>query len=127
MSDVKERCLETFPTWLRTLAEDAEGLLLLVETTTVPEGVRRTAAAGIDDIGFLDDAFVMRLSAEMMGKEDPKTLQREPVGRLAADCALIREFLGPDYSRLEGYVQSLRRGAARGRSVQDIVSMPEIL
>jgi len=141
MSDVKERCLETFPTWLRTLAEDAEGLLTLVEASSMGDTVRRTAAAGInylfksldlvpdgiDDIGFLDDAFVLRVSADLMGREDAKLLQREPVGRLAGDCALVREFLGTDYGRLEGYVQSLRRGAARGRSVQDIVSVPEVL
>ena len=141
MSDVKDRCLETFPSWLRTLAEDAEGLLGVLETPGGSDGVRRAAASGInylfksldlvpdgiDDIGFLDDAFVLRVSADLMGRDDAAVLGKEPVGKLAADCALIREFLGPDYARLENYVTSLRRGAARGRSVQDIVTVPDVL
>lgn len=140
MSDVKDRCLETFPSWLRTLAEDAEGLLAVLETPGAAEGVRRAAASGInylfksldlvpdgiDDIGFLDDAFVLRVSADLMGKEEASVLSKDPVGKLASDCNLIREFLGTDYARLESYVTSLRRGAARGRSVQDIVTVPDV-
>jgi hypothetical protein len=140
MSDVKDRCLETFPSWLRTLAEDAEGLLGVLESGGTSDTVRRAAVSGInylfksldlvpdgiDDIGFLDDAFVLRVSADLMGRDDAAVLGKEPVGRLAADCALLREFLGTDYVRLENYVTSLRRGAARGRSVQDIVSVPDV-
>ena len=33
----------------------------------------------------------------------------------------MRSFLGDDYSRLESYVKSQRKGAARGRSVADIL------
>ena len=141
MSDVKDRCLETFPAWLRTLAEDAEGLLGILESSQSSDEVRRAAAAGInylfksldlvpdgiDDIGFLDDAFVLRVSADLMGREDADVAAKDPVGRLRDDCALIREFLGNDYARLENYVLTLRRGAARGRSVQDIVTVPDVL
>ena len=31
-------------------------------------------------------------------------------------------FLGADYARLEAYVRGLRKGAARGRTVEDIVT-----
>jgi hypothetical protein len=34
---------------------------------------------------------------------------------------VLREFLGKDYVRLEAYVKGLRKGAARGRSVGDIL------
>jgi uncharacterized membrane protein YkvA (DUF1232 family) len=141
MTDVKDRCLETFPAWLRTLAEDAEGLLAVLESSGTSESVRRTAASGInylfksldlvpdgiDDIGFLDDAFVLRVTASLIAAEDAEAGRREPVSRLAADCKLLREFLGTDYTRLESYVMSLKRGAARGRSVQDIVTIPDVL
>ncbi|MBI2894101.1 MAG: DUF1232 domain-containing protein [Deltaproteobacteria bacterium] len=141
MTDVKDRCLETFPSWLRTLAEDAEGLLAVLESAGSSESVRRTAASGInylfksldlvpdgiDDIGFLDDAFVLRVTGDLIAKEDSEIGKRDAIGRLANDCGLIREFLGPDYGRLEAYVVSLKRGAARGRSVQDIVTTADVL
>jgi hypothetical protein len=34
----------------------------------------------------------------------------------------VRDFLGDDYARLEAYVLGLRKGAARGRTVEDIVT-----
>src|SRR5688572_18022537 len=106
MTDVKERCLETFPSWLRTLAEDAEGLLGVLDVPESSEGVRRTAASGInylfksldlvpdgiDDIGFLDDAFVLRVTADLISKEDASIGKREVVARLAGDTKLLREF-----------------------------------
>ena len=45
---------------------------------------------------------------------------------LAGDCEEIRAFLGDDYGRLEAYVIGLRRGAARGRSVADIISTESV-
>ncbi len=79
---------------------------------------------GIDDIGYLDDAFVLRVAAELASDGDisgvPADRMRS-LGRLANDCDIIREFLGKDYDRLKAYVKGLRKGAARGRSVQDIL------
>jgi len=40
---------------------------------------------------------------------------------LAQQAALIEEFLGPDYARLERYVQKLESASARGRSVAQIL------
>jgi hypothetical protein len=34
---------------------------------------------------------------------------------------MLKEFLEDDYNRLEAYVRGLRNGAARGRSVDDII------
>jgi hypothetical protein len=34
----------------------------------------------------------------------------------------VRDFLGEDYVRLESYVKNLRKGAARGRTVEDIMT-----
>ncbi|MBC7173303.1 MAG: DUF1232 domain-containing protein, partial [Polyangiaceae bacterium] len=81
---------------------------------------------GIDDIGYLDDAFVLRVAADLASQEDLPTSSEHlrAIGKLANDCELLREFLGADYVRLEAYVKSLRKGAARGRSVADILGDP---
>src|SRR5437870_402141 len=128
------RYLEIFPTFLRTLGEDA-GALGAVVGSDAPEEVQRYVTSGlnyifksldlipdgIDDLGFLDDAFVLRVAAWLAVEEAPSA-KEGVLARLADDAKSVREFLGEDvYSRLEGYVKNLRKGAARGRSVDDIV------
>jgi hypothetical protein len=48
-------------------------------------------------------------------------LKQGVVQRLGDDAPAIRDFLADDYVRLEGYVRGLRKGAARGRTVEDVV------
>jgi Protein of unknown function (DUF1232). len=103
---------------------DAEG---------VPEEARRILAGalnylfksidlipdGIDDIGYLDDAFVLRVAAaHAVTAGHPSEGE---VAALAAGAALLRDFLDADYPRLERYVAGLRKVVARGRSVDAIV------
>ena len=78
---------------------------------------------GIDDIGYLDDAFVLRVAADLAVNGDGETHadKLKVLSPLANDCDVLREFLGKDYVRLEAYVKGLRKGAARGRSVGDIL------
>jgi uncharacterized membrane protein YkvA (DUF1232 family) len=130
--------LERFSTWLRDLAVEAESLASLIEAASVPEPARLSMVAavnyvfksldlipdGIDDIGYLDDAFVLRVSAELAVQEelpelDPDKLQ--VLRRLAAEAEVVREFLGKDFARLYEYVKGLRKGSARGRPCTDIV------
>ncbi len=123
--------LEIFPSWLRTLGDDAKALSRLV-ATDAPESSRRFVAAGlnyifksldlipdgIDDLGFLDDAFVVRVAARFAaaeGMNDPS------ITRLAEEATSVEEFLGADFPRLEAYVRGLLKGAARGRTVDDII------
>jgi uncharacterized membrane protein YkvA (DUF1232 family) len=73
---------------------------------------------GIEDLGFLDDAFVLRVAAARAATEGGP----EVVARLAEEAALVREFLAGDYPRLERFVAALDSGSARGRSVEDIIS-----
>lgn len=137
MSD-SERFLDTFPAWLRSLGDDAEELGGIVSEQDVPEGPRQMIAGGlnylfksldlipdgIDDIGYLDDAFVLRVAAELAIQEDVGDLEPgklRTLNRLATDADTVREFLGKDFARLSDYVKGLRKGAARGRSVIDIV------
>ena len=127
------RFLDIFPNWLRSLGQDAAELGQVVGQTG-PEGARRYVAAGlnyifksldlipdgIDDLGFMDDAFVLRVAAALACAEDA-TARTGAVGRLAEEDATVRDFLGNDYERLERYVKQLPRGAARGRTVDDII------
>ena len=136
MSDVDSRCLDAFPAWLRSLADDALGLASVVADEGASEPGRRGAASalsylfksldlipdGIEDLGFLDDAFVFRVAARMAspGEASPA------LEKLAHDAALVSDFLGVDYPRLERFVASLGNAVVRGRSVDDVVSTPSV-
>ncbi len=134
MTDTDARCLEVFPEWLQTLDDDAVALVGVLEDASVPEAARRHAAAalnylfksldlipdGIEDLGFLDDAFVVRVASRLALAAAPGA-PAEPIGRLAAEASLVADLLGEVYPRLEAYVERLGSAAVRGRSVEDIV------
>lgn len=139
MSENDVKYLDAFGAWLRMLGEDAE---LLASVLAVPEisGAARQAAAGglnylfksldlipdgIDDIGYLDDAFVLRVAAAQAARDG--AVGHGGVGRLAEENGVVAEFLGSSYARLDKYVTGLRVGAARGRTVQEIVSSEKML
>jgi uncharacterized membrane protein YkvA (DUF1232 family) len=134
MNELHTRCLDTFPEWLRSLGTDALDLAALLDGDAIPEESRRHVAGalnylfksldlipdGIEDLGFLDDAFVVRVAAKnaLVGIEgDPPAV----LTRLAAGTPLVLELLGDDYARLAKYVQNLVNGAARGRTTDEIV------
>jgi hypothetical protein len=126
--------LDMFPEWLRTLGEDA-GALGEVVTADGHDEVKRYVTSGlnyifksldlipdgIDDLGFCDDAFVIRVAASLAVLAEPAAADGI-VGRLAGDAKAVEEFLGDDYPRLVEYVKGLRKGAARGRTVEDIMT-----
>lgn len=135
MNELHTRCLDIFPEWLRTLAADATELGALLGSD-LSEGSRRYVAGGlnylfksldlipdgIEDLGFLDDAFVVRVAASLAIRSEPAAREQAILSRLAHDTAIISELLGKDYARLETYVQTLTRGAARGRTVDEIIT-----
>lgn len=136
MTDLETRCLNSFPDWLRALGADAADISNVLASPTASLSVKKYAAAalnylfksldlipdGVEDLGYLDDAFVLRVAASLMVSESQDIRNEAPtLTRLAADKALIVELLGKDYSRLERYVRELTRGAARGRTVDEIV------
>ena len=139
-SDADARCLETFPEWLRTLGADIEVLAAALADDATPDGARRVLAAGlnyvfksvdlipdgIDDIGYLDDAFVLRVSSALALAAGLSCEGHGAVAALAADASLVRDFLAADAPRLERYVSALPKGSARGRSVDDIVAQPGV-
>ncbi|HHH31911.1 MAG TPA: DUF1232 domain-containing protein [Polyangiaceae bacterium] len=144
MSEDQANYLDTFPGWLRSLGDDAEGLSTLLEEDGLAEDAREAVAGGlnylfksldlipdgIDDIGYLDDAFVLRVAADLASRGESTGIDSgklELLGRLTDECETVREFLGDNYERLEAYVVGLRKGAARGRAVADILSEPAVL
>ena len=137
MSD-DNQYLEIFPTWLRSLGDDAEAFAALLTEPNLGRNAKEAVAGGInylfksldlipdgiDDIGYLDDAFVLRVAAEQASGEDLEgvdTQKLQILARLTNEAEQVRDFLGDDYGRLDGYVKGLRKGAARGRSVNDIL------
>lgn len=142
MSDLNARCLEAFPRWLASLASDARSLAeLLADGASRPDAQKYVASAlnylfksldlipdGIEDLGYLDDAFVLRVSArEALRHGSQDTREGAVLGALAEDAALVEAFLGADYGRFKSYVAELDRKKARGRSVEDILVNPGTL
>jgi uncharacterized membrane protein YkvA (DUF1232 family) len=135
--------LERLASWLRDLGSQAEGLASLIDDERLPEQTRKALIGavnylfksldlipdGIDDIGYLDDAFVLRVSAELALQEDLPELPADALTdlqHLAAEAEVVRDFLDKDFSRLLEYVKGLRKAAARGRSGADILKDPEV-
>ncbi len=142
MADDNNPFFEAFPNWLRALADDSVALAGLLAAESTPAPARRWIAGGlnylfksldlvpdgIDDIGYLDDAFVLRVAARnAVAEPGAKAADlKGTLDRLAGDVDTVRSFLDADYARFEAYVQSLSKGAARGRTVDDIVSNPDV-
>ncbi|HEX4341052.1 MAG TPA: YkvA family protein [Polyangiaceae bacterium] len=135
MSDVDLRCLDAFPTWLKSLPEDALTLSSIVADETAPEGARRNATGalgylfksldlipdGIEDLGFLDDAFVFRVASRLGSHVEPIAA----LEKLAHEAELVSDFLGTVYPRLERFVAALGSLTVRGRSVDDVLATSE--
>ena len=144
MSDSQNEYLEVFPTWLASLNDDVHTVLNALKSETVEGESRRLLVSGINyffksldlvpdgvaEIGYLDDAFVLRLvtkaalDGEITGVDDD--IQNR-LGELASDTSIILEFLEKDiYARFENYVNGLTKGAARGRTVDEIVAQTDV-
>ena len=142
MSELDDRCLNAFPEWLRSLGSDARALAEVVADDGSADSVRRAVASalnylfksldlipdGIEDLGFIDDAFVFRVAAATAVAADGASANHGDgtVGRLSEQSKLVREFLGDDYARLEKYVAGLGSTAARGRTVDDILGDQDV-
>src|SRR5262249_55648044 len=114
MNELQNRCLDLFPQWLRTLATHPGELSPVLASNSAPEGVRRYVAGGlnylfksldlipdgIEDLGFIDDAFVLRVSASLALHESPGAKEHAPIlARLAGDTKVVGDLLGKDYAR----------------------------
>jgi hypothetical protein len=137
-ASIDPRYLEVFPQWLRSLGEDAGAVGQLLASAEMGDDAARSLVSGlnyifksldlipdgIDDLGFLDDAFVLRVACALAVADKPD-VRKGVVQRLSDDARAVKDFLGDDYLRLETYVKGLRKGAARGRTVEEIVTEAE--
>lgn len=138
MTTLDSRCLDAFPNWLRSLADDARALAAVLEREEKSGPAAKRAAAalnylfksldlipdGLEDLGFIDDAFVLRAA---MAVVPPDALHgNAALSRLVSEAELVKEFLGDAYARLARYVDGLEQGSARGRSVNDILTNPSV-
>jgi uncharacterized membrane protein YkvA (DUF1232 family) len=139
MNAVNEKFLEIFPVWLDSLGEDVGVVLAALKHDGPPPEARRPLIGGInylfkaldlipdgvDDIGYLDDAFVIRVSAESALAQDIGDINDELKNRLfqlAEGTEVITQFLGDAlFARLQKYSNKLANGAARGRTVDEIM------
>jgi uncharacterized membrane protein YkvA (DUF1232 family) len=135
MTPLAARSLDAFPNWLRSLGQDARQLAAIVENRSLPESARRAAALalnylfksldlvpdGLEDLGFMDDAFVFRVAAASAAG-DAKADPSGTLARLSEEVGLVREFMSDVYPRLEAYVGELEGSSTRGRTVSDVLS-----
>jgi hypothetical protein len=132
------RYLDVFPEWLRTLGEDAAALGHVAQTAQDNDVGRYVIAGlnyvfksldliadGVEDVGYCDDAFVIRVGAALAIASD-ESANHGIVARLASEAKQVEEFLEEDYAPLVEYVKGLRKGAARGRSIEDILNDPNV-
>jgi uncharacterized membrane protein YkvA (DUF1232 family) len=135
MTDLTTRCLDTFPTWLAGLDRDVLAALALVDDEALSREARLAVAGtlnyvllsldlipdGLEDLGFLDDACVLRLGAgrasAALGSGDAPPV----LARLAGDVALVRELLTKEFDRLDRFVGGLVQRAVRGRTAEAIL------
>jgi uncharacterized membrane protein YkvA (DUF1232 family) len=128
--------LDLFPDWLRSLAADVRALARALCDSRLDSEERLWIACalnyllksvdlipdGVEDLGFLDDAFILRRVADEIARQRGGAAEHHPcVARLSSDCVVVNEFLGKDALRLGEYVSGLRIVSVRGRSPSDIV------
>ncbi len=136
--EIKKKCLESFGGWIASLGEDIGILLQVAKISTLNRDTREAAAGGInylfksldlipdgiDDIGYLDDAFTVRVSAKLVleaGGDLPGDVKAR-LDELSGEAGLVKSLLGEElFARFEAYVRGLRLGAARGRMVSEII------
>lgn len=143
MNQLDQECLDAFSKWLASLAEDATAMASLLSAESIPVDARSYVAGavgylyksldlipdGVEDLGYLDDAFVLRVAARVALREAPTAKEADIRGilaRLAGETDLIEKLLEADHMRLETYVRNLKKGASRGRTVEEIVSDPAV-
>ncbi len=132
MTEQDTQFLEAFGSWLKSLGEDAGVLADVLSNDNLPEETRRPVGGalnylfksldliddGIEGLGFLDDAFVLRVAASRAAGGPGG----ESLAQFAEDARLVEAFLGADYARLTRFVDGLESSTVRGRSVDAILS-----
>jgi hypothetical protein len=135
--------LPAFAGWLRTLGEDVLSLANLLEAPEAPEPFRLVAAEalqlllrtaelipeGLEPLGYLEGAFAFRVLAQRALQTHPELAEHGVEGRvarLAADVALVAEFLGDDLPRFEQLTLAPAATTRAGRAAPDVLVDEEL-
>ncbi len=132
MDATDERLLSAFSQSLVRLPDDVKALLAAINDPTLDPKVQRSLVCaanylcksldliddGIEGLGYLDDALVLRL---LCAQAQAAGSLPEDLRSLAAEAQLVRSFLGPLNERCERFMESFQELSVRGRSVDAIV------
>jgi hypothetical protein len=135
--------LPAFAAWLRAMGEDVLSFANLLGMPEAPVRFRLAAAEGlqgllrlvdlvpegIEALGYLEGAFALRVIAERALAESPEPVHTEADGRvprLAADAALVAEFLGDDLPRFREAWLSPAATTRAGRAASDLLDDDEL-
>lgn len=127
---------DALPQWLRSLAVDSRLMLDVLAEGSLSTQAKRSLVGGlnylvqsldlIDDgiegLGYLEDALILRLSVARAGIHSGMP---ERLGRLSKDAAYVAGFLGALAPRMQAFALSHEQLTARGRSVQDILDQEQ--
>lgn len=140
MTELDARCLDAFPGWLEALGSDVQQAAALGVSEAIGPSAARWLLSGvnylfksvelipdgIEDLGYVDDAFVLRecVARALEAQHDLLDLDGSgSLARLAQEAELVREFLGSeDAARLETYVATLPSLRVRGRTADEILA-----
>ncbi len=128
MNDLDTRYLDLFPSWLETLGSDVGVVSAAIEDdTTSRESKRWLLTAlnylfksldlipdGIEDLGFIDDAFILRICVRHATAEGAVGGQR--LQELAEEVSVIEQFLQTDFPRMQAFVAGLPEVAVFGNT-----------
>jgi hypothetical protein len=134
--------LGDFSRWLEGLGDDARALARLLTDSGQPEPVRAFAAgalnyllksadlipAGIEDLGFIEDAFAWRTSARLARESggEARAQGTELLARLAEESGKVAGFLGELAPRFERRVAAQAGSEVHGRSVAALLEDPQL-
>ncbi len=135
--------LQTFSGWLRGMGDDVLGLARVLEAEQAPGSARQVCAEslgyllrslelipeGLEDLGYLDAAFAVRVLCQGALQRDSDLGAAEGgerLARLAAEADVVAEFLGDGFEPLREIVFSPRATSLHGLGADELLADSEL-
>lgn len=130
-SELEVQLLDRFASWTSDLPNDVRTFASELENPDNPSAVRLALASalnylvksvdliedGIETLGYLDDAMVLR-----MALAGAKGAIPEPLQPMRGDTGILLEFLGPLTGRFERFVEDLGQLSVRGQTAEALLA-----